>query len=261
MHIVEHHYLGLELKHKSLIPTLMEMANAVSGAWINAIGISDEASKNAIGKTIWHAFSDSRIENFLFTETAQEVVNNIKVTESFDVQILRVLPADQILFYNLLLGQNRVIKCIWHKDLLVSIDLTRHEEGTRTRLQCESAIIPLESSNNEFNNALKGAIQCLIFLKLTQPETIKVAAGEKYGTRKQGHYNASSLPVTIVDSTWNKYIVRTEGFGVSGHFRMQPHGKGNAELKLIWIKPFQKHGYVRLPKADPLQLGDEPTSA
>lgn len=256
MHIVEKHYLGLELKSPERVPMLRKLATSVAGSWLDKIPDSDPAIQEEIVKGVWHSFVGLDIDNLLLTETAQEVVSNIKVGEAFDVEILRVLPPNQMVCYNFLLGPNRIIKCTWSNEYLIAIELTRHDDNAG--VHCESAITSLESSINGFNSALVGAIQCLIFLKLTEPEIIHVAAGKKHGTRKQGHYNASAFPVTIVDSTWNKFIVRTEGFGVSGHFRMQRYGKGNADLKLVWIKPFLKHGYVRLPKSQALEEGNEP---
>lgn len=253
MHIVEKHYLGLELKSPERVPLLRDIAASVAGLWVENVA-SDPATTQGMVDGIWYALINRDIENYLLTDTAQEVVSNIKVGEKFDLEILRVLPPGKVLFYNFLLGPNRIIKCIWHNDCLLAIELTRADG----KIQCASSIASLDAKVKDFNTALVGAIQCLIFLKLTEPEIIHVAAGKKHGTRKQGHYNASAFAVTIVDSTWNKFIVRTEGFGVSGHFRMQRYGKGNADLKLVLIKPFLKHGYVRLPKSQNLEEGKEP---
>lgn len=249
MQIVEKRYLGLSLNSPSRVQLLREITAGMLNTLHEATGNDDVADNKIIGKGIWHSLVSPEVENYLFTETAQEVIRNIKVTELFDVEILRMLPATRVVFYNFLLGQDRVIKCTWSNDFLLIIDLSIHAD--KEGIHCETAVASLQAKGSStFGSALVGAIQCLIFLKLTEPEFIHLAAGKKHGTRKQGHHNATSLPVTVVDSTWNKYIVRPEGFGVSGHFRMQPHGKGNADLKLIWIKPYQKQGYVRLPKSE-----------
>lgn len=57
----------------------------------------------------------------------------------------------------------------------------------------------------------------------------------------------STIPVTYTDCSWYRTIVRNEGFMVRGHFRLQPYKDGR---KLIYIEPFQKHGYVRRAKKD-----------
>ncbi len=66
-----------------------------------------------------------------------------------------------------------------------------------------------------------------------------VLSGEKY-------LNENAVPVKIINSNWFTTIIRSEGFGVRGHFRLQPCGEGRNERKLIWIKDFVKNGYTRI---------------
>lgn len=54
-----------------------------------------------------------------------------------------------------------------------------------------------------------------------------------------------NYPVEIIDSTYFTTIIRTEGFGVKGHFRLQACGEGMKQRKLIWVNDFIKHGYAR----------------
>lgn len=55
----------------------------------------------------------------------------------------------------------------------------------------------------------------------------------------------TSQKIDYYDCSWYTTIVRNEGFSVKGHFRLQPCGKGKRQRKLIYIREFQKHGYVR----------------
>jgi hypothetical protein len=88
----------------------------------------------------------------------------------------------------------------------------------------------------------------LCFMYLSENEEVIVNAGGKMGTRKSGKIlNNTSFAVTVVTSKWNITSVRTEGFDVSGHFRLQPTHNGT---KLILIQPFRKHGYVRKAKSE-----------
>jgi hypothetical protein len=100
-----------------------------------------------------------------------------------------------------------------------------------------------------YQEQIETVLRTLIFLDLTNPEITIVAPGKKHSQRPIGYTNSSKQRISIVDSTWNKYIVRVEGFGVRGHFRVQPCGVGYQDLKLIWINSYQKEGYVRKPKA------------
>ena len=45
-------------------------------------------------------------------------------------------------------------------------------------------------------------------------------------------------------------IIRSEGFGVKGHFRMQACGRNHREHRLVYIKPFEKKGYTRRAKKE-----------
>ena len=49
--------------------------------------------------------------------------------------------------------------------------------------------------------------------------------------------------ITKLSADWYTEIIRTTGFEVRGHWRLQPYANG--EKKLIFIHPFMKHGYHR----------------
>ena len=59
--------------------------------------------------------------------------------------------------------------------------------------------------------------------------------------------NKSGLRIKYIDSRWLREIIRTEGFKVRGHFRLQPMKDEDGEWtrKLIYINEFEKHGYHR----------------
>lgn len=54
--------------------------------------------------------------------------------------------------------------------------------------------------------------------------------------------------IRFLDASWYTTIVRKEGFGVRGHFRLQPCGPHRSDKKLIYIHEYQKNGYVRRAK-------------
>jgi len=86
----------------------------------------------------------------------------------------------------------------------------------------------------------------LCFFFLSENEELLIQPGGKHGTRKQGKVvNDLNVPITIVNSKWNITSIRTEGFPVSFHFRLQPYKTGS---KMIPIQSYMKHGYVRRAK-------------
>jgi hypothetical protein len=106
----------------------------------------------------------------------------------------------------------------------------------------------LDKERKHFIDTFIYRLLCFIFL--TENDEVILEAGRKVGTRKSGKIvNTLPFPITIVDSRWNTTVIRTEGFPVSGHFRLQRCGPAMADTKLIFIDPFQKHGYVRKAKS------------
>jgi len=94
----------------------------------------------------------------------------------------------------------------------------------------------------------------ILFLKYCPLETKLIPKGKKISHSDQEYLNKTKLPIEILDSTWFTTIVRSEGFTVGGHFRMQPIGPGRSERKLIWINSYEKRGYVR--RAGALKAGE-----
>jgi hypothetical protein len=88
----------------------------------------------------------------------------------------------------------------------------------------------------------------LTFIKYCPLETKFVAGGRKENHVGQKYVNETKEKIEILDSTWFTTIVRSEGFGVSGHFRLQPYGPGMTQRRLQWIEPFEKTGYTRKAK-------------
>lgn len=104
--------------------------------------------------------------------------------------------------------------------------------------------------HQDVKNIEKFYYSLFCFMYLTENDEIIVAPGTKHGTKKSldNLLNESKFPITIVNSRWNTTSVRTEGFDVSGHFRLQPCGEGFNKTKIIFIEPFRKLGYIRKSK-------------
>lgn len=88
----------------------------------------------------------------------------------------------------------------------------------------------------------------ILFMKYCDLETKLVKAGKRENHIGTKYVNDTKSNIEILDSTWFTTIVRSEGFAVGGHFRMQPFGPARADRKLIWIDPFEKTGYTKRAK-------------
>lgn len=88
----------------------------------------------------------------------------------------------------------------------------------------------------------------LTFLKYAEVETKIVNGKKKQHHCGQDYHNETNKRIEILDSTYFTTISRTEGFGVSGHFRFQPWGPGRTQKRLQWISDYQKEGYTKRAK-------------
>lgn len=88
-------------------------------------------------------------------------------------------------------------------------------------------------------------VTLLCFIKYCPLETKIVNGGRREHHAGEKYVNETSRAVEIMDSTWFTTIIRSEGFNVGGHFRMQPYGSGMKQRRLQWIEPFTKEGYTK----------------
>ena len=74
--------------------------------------------------------------------------------------------------------------------------------------------------------------------KILQPHSKKKDLNCKY-------INDTDLRICHLDSKWFTTLVKSDGFKVRGHFRLQPKIKdGKWTKELIWIDEFEKQGYT-----------------
>lgn len=101
-----------------------------------------------------------------------------------------------------------------------------------------------QCSNNMFY-----LLDVSLFLKYADVEVINIYGNQRktLPDKSDVFENKSGVRVQYIDSRWVREIIRTEGFKVRGHFRLQPIKDEDGEWtrKLIYIKEFEKHGYHR----------------
>lgn len=85
----------------------------------------------------------------------------------------------------------------------------------------------------------------LIFLKYCDIETKYLAEGQKIKGVYCNYKNDTKCNVKYLNITWFSNLIKSDGFNVRGHFRLQPKKKdGEWTKELIWITDFQKLGYT-----------------
>lgn len=85
----------------------------------------------------------------------------------------------------------------------------------------------------------------LAFMQFAETETQDVEPRKKKKVFGEKLKNDTGFKIRVVGCEWYTTLVRSEGFDVRGHFRLQPFGRNMEQRKLIWINPFKKHGYTR----------------
>ena len=101
---------------------------------------------------------------------------------------------------------------------------------------------------------MKFLLELNVFLRYADTEIVKVYGQQKRYVPDGKDYidNRSGVLVKYIDSRWLREIIRTEGFKVRGHFRLQPFKDedGEWDRKLIYINEYEKHGYHRRAQKD-----------
>ncbi len=191
--------------------------------------------------------SNSNSEIFLITESVYTPAGRVKIGENFTCTLMQNIRQGM---YTYLLGKNEMIAFVHNENIIKGLfynDLENiaFEFGYDTKN--DNYYYP-----KEYNKQFTKITQLITFIELGDIE-IKILPPGRNNNKPKNEgkvHNSSNFTVYVVDSSWNQLIVRTEGFAVLGHFRLQPYGPSHSLRKLIWIDAFEKHGYVRRPKAE-----------
>jgi hypothetical protein len=105
----------------------------------------------------------------------------------------------------------------------------------------------LESENMVAVPIIQSVIAFGMFKSYAEVETEVVNLNKKIKPIGEDEpiYNKVPFQITWLNCNWFINIIRTEGFGVRGHFRFQRVGEGRRKIKLVEVKPYMKHGYHR----------------
>lgn len=126
---------------------------------------------------------------------------------------------------------------------------------TKNGFKWISSVFDEENSNkNSFNynhiekitNGFLAEV-CFFYLmkSYAQVETKELKPKQKLRDISCKYMNNTNMNITYLDSKWFTNLVKSDGFNVRGHFRLQPKKKEGVWTKeLIWINDFQKTGYT-----------------
>lgn len=171
--------------------------------------------------------------------TVFNTIRNCKKTFILpDNHLLRLVVSDKFLYFNNVAFNIEDKKTTRGEALWVMFYVDRH-----TGEECEHFASGDVKSIEEFIYKL------LCFFFLSENEEIILEPGRKQGTQKSGKIiNDLQTPIIIVNSKWNITSIRTEGFTVGAHFAVRWTGPERKVARMVWIEPYEKHGYKRVAK-------------
>lgn len=241
-----------------LVPKLRELEKEVK-AWGEDLPYVPP-TKSAVSKSVFRGMTDGKYGElfktgkfvgdeylYLITKGVEDCSKMVRIGDYFSTTAFKNMKYGA---YRYLMGKNEAAWITCQKGVISGLyydNLNRicFEFGfdmDNDKYHAPETQMPL------FNRIAK----LITFIELGDIETVYLPAGRNNGAPKTSGVkitNTSEFNVYVVDTSWNKLIIRTDGFGVKGHFRLQPCGPGHLDRKLIWIDSFEKKGYVRRPKA------------
>lgn len=183
---------------------------------------------------------------FLIRESVEKCADMIRINENFSSTIFRKIKNGK---HTYLLGKYEMVRFYYAKGYIKGFYF-----NTAYKIAFEFGFDTMNEGyyfDGKYPEQFNKVARLMTFIELGDVEVIVLEQGRNNGKQKNDGKvtNQSDFKVYVVDSSWNKLIIRTEGFAVRGHFRLQPCGEGFSDRKLIWINAFEKHGYIRRPKS------------
>ena len=189
---------------------------------------------------------ESDFKLFLITDSILIPSSKIKLSDNFNIGLLSSMKNGK---YSYLMGKNETMRFI-KKDTFIKGLYYQNKDNIAAEFYMPIDRSQFNGFNIGENFPIRKILKLFYFIELADIEVSYIEAGKSNNKSKNNGKitNQFNEKVYVVDSTWNQILIRTDGFPVIGHFRLQRCGKGLSESKLIWIKEFEKHGYKRNAK-------------
>ena len=245
MKLNENHIAGLirnsQIKNQ-LIKTQQNYAKAMLGHGSEADPIVE------------HTFTEilePNVKSYLIRKTAMDMVERIKIDGSFDPKVLKKVPIQKA---EIILNENQLYRYWFDGTVLRGIFIEKVKTYLGPEVRYHSFTIDPDTKLKSLNiytdvkvsEAAERLWKLMIFLYFSEVQTVLLAPNGKIGTLSTERFkNELKCTFVVVDTTWNRISIRTTGFNVCGHFRLQACGKNREDRKLIFIEEFGKEGYIR----------------
>jgi hypothetical protein len=193
----------------------------------------------------------------ILRENSDYVFQNLKYTTGV------YITQDVSNYYHIDLKNQTISFCVFQNNNLVyalqNLDVSSLKQKNITKITL-GIYIPGYTPPTIWNSLINAIIVVaydifnICLFRTFADHELKVVSRKSTGKINNMVYrNMNKTDVAVLDSSWYTSIVRTEGFVVRGHMKMQPCGPNLSERKLIYVDSFEKYGYVRKAKMLPTQ--------
>lgn len=206
--------------------------------------------------SLYHCFTNGHNKSYIVTQSVVQHLDKLKLKKDgahYNWKVFNNLPNQKLTFIfhdgtllRMIVAENTIWFC--HLKFTRNKDSKLEGQSYWVMFNIDRQTLELCShfDHPDVINLEEHVYKFLCFFFLTENTEEIIPPGRKYGTKKTGKIrNDFKFPVTVVTSKWNITTIRTDGFDVSGHFRVQPCGKGRMNYEIIFIEPFRKTGYIR----------------
>jgi len=187
--------------------------------------------------------------DYLFTEPALEIVTRIQV-KKMNLSLLANISRDMA---TLIVDKETFYRYHTHQGSIYVIFVGDQKQNNNKDIYRSLYWFRIDTvegklySDGNYPQIEERFLQAMIYLEFSDQITEILEPTKSNGkSRKEGKViNSTPHPFTVVNSKWNTTTIRNTGFKVSGHWRLQPHGQGMKQVKLIFIEEYKKDGLTR----------------
>lgn len=142
-----------------------------------------------------------------------------------------------------LVSNHENVGVVFCGDIILKYDNEKNDDG-KLKASDFSGFISRYSDSDPIEQ-IYVRILITLFIRYAKVEIKYLPAGGKIKDINCKYKNETNSNITILDSKWFTTLVKSDGFKVRGHFRLQPKKKdGEWTKELIWINDFEKTGYT-----------------
>lgn len=224
--------------------------NQMNKDWVNKSlpePLTDEMWVIREHATRYMMYSPPKMKLYYLTQGAQMEAEKIAGDRKINTQWFKQMPDQDTMYITV---RNEFYRFNKDEDMIQVLYFYTRPDG---QPYYDSYIVWLDGREQDMlawqqGEAKDRFLKLLLFIELGEVEVVELKPKAKVRYGKGGDdkvlNEAGLVNAFVVNANWNKIIRVTGGFGVRGHYRVQPCGEGRSQYKLIFIQDYTKKGYT-----------------